>query len=231
MSFLPRTVELHTRRSHYANDDNHRGTPKWQSQSRNPAALSVNAEARAAALACYRVALPLFLPPSRTPTFEWPGDLLQLSDRLLYLNLEEDTVVLLGDLHYTRLTKLLEWFRNMDKPTRSRNAGAAAGGKGLRRLAMSVALWSPEVGAATLKAFARTVFADIEEFVLFMYSARLPPPGWMGGSCVLQEAAPHTDYYRRFAIDRGRQFRVGSDWMVVGKRPMKVADMSFEDGW
>ncbi|KAK4239551.1 hypothetical protein C8A03DRAFT_42870 [Achaetomium macrosporum] len=239
MSFLPRTVELHTRRAHYADDENLRlrsATPKWQSQSKNPAALSVNTEARAAALEHYTVALPLFAPPSKAQN-ERPGDLLQTSDRVLYLNLEQDTVVLLGDLHYTRLTRLLDWFRKMDKPTprqlrrRDSTGVASTRGKGLRRLAMSVALWAHEVGAATLKAFARTVFADIEEFVLFMYSEQLPPPTWGGGLCLLEEAAADADYYRRFLIGRGRQFRVGNDWMVVGQRPMKVADICFEEGW
>ncbi|AEO62191.1 uncharacterized protein THITE_2106079 [Thermothielavioides terrestris NRRL 8126] len=235
MSFLPRTVELHTRRSHYADDDRHGSTPKWQSLSRNPAALSVNTEARAAALECYTVALPLFALPSRTQASERPGELLQDSDRVLYLNLEQDTVVLLGDLQYARLTRLLGWFRKMDTLARGRGRGAAASSplaaKGLRRLAMSVAPWAHEVGAATLKAFARTVFADLDEFVLFMYSERLPPPTWTGGLCVLEEAAPDTDHYRRFVIGRGRQFRVGDGWMVVGQRPMKVADISFEERW
>jgi 2-succinyl-5-enolpyruvyl-6-hydroxy-3-cyclohexene-1-carboxylate synthase len=252
MSFLPRTVELHTRRAHYADDENLRlrsgATPKWQSLSKNPAALAVNAEARAAALEHYTVALPLFAPPSNAQS-ERPGDLLQISDRVLYLDLEQDTVVMLGDLHYTRLTRLLDWFRKMDnKPTtaarqqqRRRDAdnnnnnttssSSSTRGKGLRRLAMSVALWAHEVGAATLKAFARTVFADIEEFVLFMYSEQLPPSTWGGGLCLLEEAAADADHYRRFLIGRGRQFRVGNDWMVVGQRPMKVADICFEEGW
>ncbi|KAK4096709.1 hypothetical protein N658DRAFT_501277 [Parathielavia hyrcaniae] len=220
MSFLPRTVELHTRRAHYANDDGRGATPKWQqSQSRNPAALGVNAEARAAALEFYTVTLPL-----------------HNNYRVLYLNLEHDTVVLLGDLHYTRLTKLLDWFRAQDRPApgRARRRGAAGAtgeGKGLRKLAMSVALWAHEVGAATLKAFARTVFADMDEFTLFMYPDRLPPPDWTGGSCVLEEADADADYYRRFIVGRGRQFRVGDGWMVVGQQPMKVAELSFEGGW
>ncbi|KAK4120995.1 hypothetical protein N657DRAFT_578671 [Parathielavia appendiculata] len=219
MSFLPRTVELHTRRAHYANDDERGATPKWQSQSRNPAALSVNVEARAAALEFYTVTLPL-----------------QNSYRVLYLNLEHDTVVLLGDLHYTRLTKLLDWFRMKDRPTSGRPrhsdvAGGAGKEKGLRKLAMSVALWAHEVGAATLKAFARTVFADMDEFTLFMYPDRLPPPEWTGGVCMLEEADADADYYRRFIIGRGRQFRVGNGWMVVGQQPMKVAEISFEGGW
>jgi hypothetical protein len=232
MSFLPRTVELHTRRSHYADYAQRGGTPRWQSQSRNPAALSVNAEARAAALERYTVALPLWAPPSHVQTWERPGDLMQDSDRVLYLDLEQDMVVLLGDLQYERLTRLLEWFRKKDRPARQHREGAgSAPGKGLRRLAMSVALWAHEVGAATLKAFARTVFADLEEFVLFMYSERLPPPTWTGGLCLLEEAAADTDYYRRFLIGRGRQFRVGDGWMVVGHRPVKIADISFVEGW
>ncbi|KXX75593.1 hypothetical protein MMYC01_206570 [Madurella mycetomatis] len=227
-SFLPRTVELHTRRTHYADIDRHGGTPKWQSQSRNPAALSVNAEARAAALECYTVALPLAAPLAPNQTFERPGDLLQDSDRVLYLNLEHDMVVLLGDLHYVRLTKLLEWFRKMDVAGR-RAAGARV--SGLRRLAMSVAPWAHEVGAATLKAFALTVFADIEEFVLFMYTDRMPPSSWTGGPCVLEEASADADYYRRFVMGRGKQFRADGDWMVVGQHPMKVAEIRFDDGW
>ncbi|KAL2127975.1 hypothetical protein VTI74DRAFT_9912 [Chaetomium olivicolor] len=230
MSFLPRVVELHTRGAHYADDDRHGGTPKWQSKSRNPAALSVSAEARAAALEFYTVALPLAAPPSRSQVPERPGDLLSDSDRVLYLNLEQDMVILLGDLHYARLTRLLDWFRKMDRPIRRRNTGAGRP-KGLRRLGMSVALWAHEVGAATLKAFARTVFADMDDFVLFMYPERLPPPSWTGGPCVLKEAAADADYYRRFVIGRGRQFRVGDGWMVVGQRPMRVAEISFEEGW
>jgi hypothetical protein len=202
----------------------------WQSQSRNPAALCVSTEARAAALECYTVALPLAMPAARNETFARPGDMLQDSDRVLYLNLEHDTVVLLGDLHYARLTRLLEWFRKADVTTRRRTA-AATRGKGLRRLAMSVAPWWTEVAAATLKAFARTVFADIEEFVLFMYSASLPPPSWTGGHCVLGEASVDADYYRRFVVGKGRQFRAGNGWMVVGQRPIKVGDLSFDDGW
>lgn len=233
MSFLPRTVELHRRRSHYA--DNDRGsTPKWQSRSRNPAALSVSAEARAAALECYTVALPLAAPPpSRHQTSERPGDLLLDSDRVLYLNLEQDTVVVLGDLQCARLVKLLDWFRRADSlaARRGKNGGTTRGKGGLRRLAMSVAPWTHEVGAAALKAFARTLFVDLDEFVLFMYSERLPPPAWRGGPCVLEEASADADYYRRFLVGRGRQFRSGDGWMAVGQRPMKVADIRFDDGW
>ncbi|KAH6847014.1 hypothetical protein B0I37DRAFT_374119 [Chaetomium sp. MPI-CAGE-AT-0009] len=230
MSFLPRTVELHTRRAHYADKDPHGGTPKWQSQSRNPAALSVNAEARAAALEHYTVALPLFTLPSRTQTSERSGDLLQYSDRVLHLNLEHDTIVLLGgDLAYERVSGLLGWLRRMDnKPARGRGGG---GGKGVRRLGISTAMWTFEGGAAMLSAVSRTVLADIESFTLFMFPERQPPEGWAGGRCVLEETAADTDAYRRFVIGRGRQFRVGDGWMVVGEQPMKLADLCFAEGW
>ncbi|KAJ4286862.1 hypothetical protein N0V88_007874 [Collariella sp. IMI 366227] len=230
MSFLPRVVELHTRGAHYADSDRHFSTPRWQSRSRNPAALSVNTEARTAALGFYTVALPLAAPPPQSQVPERPGDLVLYSDRVLHLNLEHDMVLLLGDLHYARLTRLLEWFRKMDRPPRRKGAHPGRP-KGLRRLGMSVALWAHEVGAATLKAFARTVFADIDDFVLFMYPERMPPPSWVGGPCVLENAEADADIYRRFVIGRGRQFRVGDGWMVVGQRPMKVAEISFEEGW
>jgi hypothetical protein len=52
---------------------------------------------------------------------------------------------------------------------------------------------------------------------------------------VLEEASPEADYYRRFVVGRGKQFRQGvgrggeDGWMVVGKRPMKVVDIQFLD--
>ncbi|KAK3373107.1 hypothetical protein B0T24DRAFT_249947 [Lasiosphaeria ovina] len=236
LSFLPRAIELHTRRTHYADDDRHGGTPKWQSQSRNPAALAVSAEARAAALEFYTVALPLAAPLARNQTFELPGDQLQDSDRVLYLNLAQDTVILLGDLHYARLVRLLAWFRDEDgrhHGNRAPRCGGGGGGrgKGLRHLAMSVAPWGHPVGAATLKVYARSAFADIEEFVLFMYNERMPPADWAGGRCMLVGASADADHYRRFVMGRGKQFREGDGWMVVGKRPMKVVDIWFADGW
>ncbi|KAK0638512.1 hypothetical protein B0T16DRAFT_421284 [Cercophora newfieldiana] len=228
-SFLPRTIELHNRRTHYADSERSSGVPQWQSQSRNPAALSVNAEARAAALEFYTVALPLCV-----PHFSFGGDA-RNGDRLLYLNPEEDMVVMLGDLNYSRLTHLLEWFRKQDAAYhngRRSGSGAAGRGKGLRRMAMSVGPWAHAVGAATLKAFARTVFADVEEFVMFNYKAPIPPETWRGGRVVLQEACTEDEAYRQFFVfGRGKQFREGDGWVVVGKRPIKIADIQFLEGW
>ncbi|KAK3324902.1 hypothetical protein B0H66DRAFT_470387 [Apodospora peruviana] len=226
-SFLPRTVELHTRRTHYADADNNGASNqmKWQSNSRNPAALSVSSEARCAALEFYTVALPLARAPpnSNRVVRERPGDLLRDSDRVLYINLEVDMVILLGDLHTGRLTRLLSWFKDQD----------TGEGKGLRRLAMSVAPWSHLAGAATLKAFARTLFNDFDEFVLFAYQEWMPPEYWNGGTVVLRECE-HDDFYTRFIMGRGKQFRVGGGgegWMVVGQKPMRIAEIQFVDGW
>lgn len=303
-SFQPRTIELHTRRTHYADDDylphhnhNHHSNhhhnqypikippPKWQSNSRNPAALAVSGESRFAALEFYTVALPLHTHRhGNSAGGRWQlGELLRDGDRKLYLNPEVDTVVLLGDLHYPRLTKLLEWVRMQEEAYYFRRHGGAGGGcgccsrshspplqdqehggetgtgtgteggdygygrgerrgeegrgkektrgKGLRRLAMAAAPWTHAAAALTLKAFARTLFADVEEFVLFMYAEPVPPDTWRGGRCVLEEACEEEDAYRRFVIGRGKQFREGDEWMVVGKRPIKVVDIRFLDEW
>ncbi|KAK3377435.1 hypothetical protein B0H63DRAFT_477197 [Podospora didyma] len=215
LSFLPRIVELHKRRTHYADDDRF---PRWQSYSRNPAALAVNVEARAAALEFYTVSLPLAAPLARHQTVELPGQL-HLSGRRLYLNLVHDTVIVLGSVHFSRLTRLLGWFRAEDRS-----------GTGLRRLAMSVASWAHEAGAATLKLFARTGFTDVEEFVLLMYNDLGPPADWTGGRVVFKPCRD-TDYHRRFVMGKGKQFREGDGWMVVGKQPLKVVDVNFLNSW
>lgn len=239
LSFLPRTVELHTRRSHYADRDDldHTGnSPKWRSSSTNAAALSVNAEARCAALEHYTVALRLSAPVDRRQMFEFrgqtvelPSALYKLSERVLHISPARDTVVLLGDLHYTRLKKLLDWFRQMDHchPARSRKAR----GVGLRRVAMSTAPWAHAVGAATLRAFSRTLFADIDEFVLFLYAERVPPAEWSGGRCVLREATGAEEYFMGFAKQFMESESGGRRWMRVGRGDMRVADISFEEGW
>lgn len=227
MSFLPRTVVLHTQRFHYA-DFGEFYKPKWQSQSPNPAALSVNTEARAAALEHYTAAMPLFKPPRRKEVPERHGDLLQNNNRVLYLNLEQDMVVLLGDLQYTHILNLLKDFRQLDTP-RAWTPNIAYG-KGLRRLAMSVDCWTHDAGAAALETIARKFFTDIEEFILFTYDKPLPPSDW-SGLCMLSEVDVDGEFYRDFRMGRGRQFCVKDGWMVVGKGPMKLANICFQGGW
>ncbi|KAH8895509.1 hypothetical protein GQ53DRAFT_52852 [Thozetella sp. PMI_491] len=240
LSFEPRTIELHTRRTHYADSDRHGGgVTRWLSLSRNPAALSVNAEARAAALEHYTVAMPLFL-LTGDQTSERPGDLLGGSDRLLYMNLETDTLAVLGDPPFERLTRLLDWFRRRDEVVSWPTAGRRLSGgdpdrspKGLRRLALSVAPWLHAAGSATLRVFARTVFADLEEFSMFMYAERVPPPNWGGGKVLLEDcgASDASDHYRRFVLSRGMQFREENGWMKVGMNQLKVMDISFDGSW
>lgn len=235
LSFLPRTVELHTRRTHYADwPEHHGGAPRWKSSSRNPAALSVCIESRLAAQEFYTAALPLV---AAAPAFSAAGEperrrqgrATDNSSRVLYVNLEHDTVALLGDLHFERLNKLLEWFREQEESDRRKKGHA----RGLRRLAMSTAPWAHDVGAATLRAFSRTVFRDIDEFVLFMYAEATPPLQWGGGRCELEEISAAEDYYRRFVVGRGKQFvdPVNGGWMRVGRKEMRIADIRFEEGW
>ncbi|KAK1834899.1 hypothetical protein QBC39DRAFT_368613 [Podospora conica] len=229
-SFLPRTVELHSRRSHYASTDH--TTPCWHSKSRNPAALSVCTEARAAALSHYRVALPLDALPARhehvvltgLKTCERPGDTLRGGDRRLYVNLAEDTVVLCSEVAFMRLKRLLDWFRQQD---------GRGGGRGLRKLAMSVKAWAISGPAAqALKAFGNAQFGEVDEFYLFFYDDWVPPEAWTGARCELVGFSPDEDVYRRFLMGRGRQFRDGDGWIVVGKRPMEVVEIRFHDeGW
>ncbi|KAK4184332.1 hypothetical protein QBC35DRAFT_59767 [Podospora australis] len=239
LSFLPRTVELHTRRTHYADRDdldNWGNTPKWRSSSINPAALSVNTEGRCAALEHYTISLRLAAPISRQQTVEFQGQTIELpsvlytlSDRVLHISPEHDTVVLLGDLHYTRLKNLLDWFREQDPAGRSKKHAERVG---LRKIAMSAAPWAHAVGAATLRAFARTLFADIDEFVLFRYPERAPPLEWGGGRCVLRKADAEQDCFMGFAKQfMDSEHGGGGRWMRVGRGEMKVADISFEEGW
>ncbi|KAK3686205.1 hypothetical protein B0T22DRAFT_242566 [Podospora appendiculata] len=209
-SLLPRVVELHTRRAHYVDYLQHDYAPKWQSLTLNPAALSVCSESRSAALAHYTAILPLAAAatttnPTRDPT-----------DRVLYLNLKYDTIVLLGDVHFSNLTTLLRWCRAQDRE-----------GVGLRRLAMSAVSVPHQGGARMLRALAQTAFREIEQFVLVRYADRKPPDAWAaagGGSCVLVEEGEGVE---GFYV----QFREGGGWMVVGKRRMAVLELRFVEGW
>lgn len=232
-SFLPRTVELHSRRAHYASTAECplSATPSWHSKSRNPAALSVSAEARAAALWHYRVALPLEALPARhehhvtltgLKTCERPGDTVRGGGRVLYVDPAEDTVVLCAEVVFLRVKRLLDWFRQQDRA-----------GRGLRKLAMSVKAWAISGPAAqALKAFGATLFGDIDEFCLFFYDDWVPPEAWTGARCELVGLSPDEDVYRRFLMGKGRQFRDGDRWIVVGKRPMEVVEIRFHDeGW
>lgn len=218
LSFEPRVVELHARRSHYAADFKHGGVDHWQSGCTNPAALSACVEARAAALAHYAVRLPLAAAddPFCDRAGNTPADL----HRVLYVSPAVDTVVILGELDFDRLNSLLSDFRRRD----------GGEGAGLRHLAVS-ARWTYHAGVgATMRLFARTMFRDLDEMVVFMFDERNPPDDWVGGVCSLEDCSS-TDYYKRYAMGRGRELRDGNSWMVIGKKELRVMDLSFRTGW
>ncbi|CAI6023257.1 unnamed protein product, partial [Clonostachys chloroleuca] len=153
-SLAPRIVEVHARRSHYADDFQHGGVPKWQSGCNNPAALSVNSEARSAALDCYPIKLPL----ATIAPCEHAGDSINDLNRVLYINPEVDTVVVLGgDLDYRRLSHLLTDLRLRDPK-----------GKGLQRLAVS-ASWTYHQGAGdTIRMLVQHMFPELSEMTVFI---------------------------------------------------------------
>ncbi|KAJ3454840.1 hypothetical protein MRS44_013440 [Fusarium solani] len=152
-SFTPRIVEIHARRSHYADDFQHGGVPKWQSGCNNPAALSVNSEARSAALDCYPVKFPL----ATVAPCEHAGDSINDLNRVLYINPAVDTVVVLGDLDYRRMSRLLSDLTLRDPK-----------GKGLQRLAVS-ASWTYHQGAGdTIRMLVQHMFPELIEMTVFI---------------------------------------------------------------
>lgn len=214
-SFAPRIVEIHARRSHYADDFRHGGVPKWQSGCNNPAALSVNSEARTAALDCYPVKFPL----ATSAPCEHAGDSINDLNRVLYINPAVDTVVVLGDLDYRRMSRLLSDLSVRDPK-----------GKGLQRLAVS-ASWTYHQGAGdTIRMLVQHMFPELIEMTVFMYAERVPPADWAGGVCSLEDCSG-TDYYKRYAMGRGEQMKDGDKWMVIGKKELRVMELTFRYGW
>ncbi|KAH7243806.1 hypothetical protein B0J15DRAFT_501153 [Fusarium solani] len=189
--------------------------PKWQSGCNNPAVLSVNSEARSAALDCYPVNLPLatFAP------YEHAGDSINDLNRVLYINPAVDTVVVLGDLDYLRMSRLLSDLSLRDPK-----------GKGLQRLAVS-ASWTYHQGAGdTIRMLVQHMFPELIEMTVFMYAERVPPADWAGGVCSLEDCSG-TDYYKRYAMGRGQQMKDGDKWMVIGKKELRVMELTFRHGW
>ncbi|KAI8417559.1 hypothetical protein FOFC_00114 [Fusarium oxysporum] len=214
-SFSPRCVEIHARRSHYADDFQHGGVPKWQSRCKNPVALSVNSEARSAALDYYPVKLPL----ATVAPYEHAGDSINDLNRVLYINPAVDTLVVLGDLDYRRMSQLLSGLSLRDPK-----------GRGLQRLAVS-ASWTYHQGAGdTIRMLVKHMFPELLELTVFMYAEKMPPIDWAGGVCALEDCSG-TDYYKRYAMGRGQQMMDGDKWMVIGKKEIRVMELTFRPGW
>lgn len=214
LSFEPRVVELHTRRLHYADDFRHGGHIYWHSQCANPAALSVSLEAREVALARYSVAVPLAVAPQGRGR-EVAGDSVADLHHRLYLDPASDTVALLGELDLSLLRSLFEVVRQAD-PT----------GRGVRRLGVSAACFKHQ---GLLSMYAKTVFRDIDELVLFMYVWPMPPERWSQGLCVLEDCADK-DFFRRWEMTVGKHFKTpDGQWLKVGKanREIRIMDLLF----
>lgn len=215
LSFLPRVVEVHGRRAHYANDFNHGSVAKWQSGCNNPAALSVCSESRDIGLEYYCIRLPL----ATAASCERAGDSVADPYRVLYINPAVDTVTILGDLDYYGMSLLLSDIRQRDPA-----------GEGLGRLAIS-ARWTYHKGAGTsIRALVQNVLPELLQMIVYMYDEKLPPPGWANGVCSLDDCHDK-DYYKRYAMGRGQEMREGNKWMVIGKSELKVMDLNFWHGW
>ncbi|KAH7189775.1 hypothetical protein BKA60DRAFT_530983 [Fusarium oxysporum] len=214
-SFVPRCVEIHACRSHYADDFRHGGVPKWQSRRKNPATLSVNSEARSAALDYYPIKIPL----AAVAPYERAGDSINDLNRVLYINPAVDTIAVLGDLDFRRMSGLLSGLSLSDPK-----------GRGLQRLALS-ASWTYHQGAGdTIRMIVKHMFPGLFELTVFMYDEKMPPIDWAGGVCALEDCSA-TDYYKRYAMGRGQQMRDGDKWMVIGKKEMRVMELTFRHGW
>lgn len=238
-SFLPRVLELHARRAHYADNSNfdthgrnHR-PPAFQSRCYNPAALSVNVEARNVALGVYTVALPLALEKYQRFHDDQPGDLVLDDRRVLYIALDRDTIVLVGEEPAARVTRLVSWFRQND----------ALGNRpvGLRNICISAGHFAHNHGAQMLRVIGRQLFPDVNNFALVIGSSAMkkaPPAWWVGGRCFLHEFPSRVEggegedeNYKAFVTGVGRQFREGDGWMVIGKTEIRIVGLRFENTW
>ncbi|KAF5550335.1 hypothetical protein FNAPI_7758 [Fusarium napiforme] len=142
----------------------------------------------------YRVKLPL---ATITP-YEHAGDDINDPNRVLYINPAVDTVAVLGDLDYSRISQLLKGLRVSDPE-----------GNGLQKFAVS-ASWTYHQGAGdTIRMLVKHMFPELEEMTVFI----------------------HTDYYKRYAMGRGQQMRDGDKWMVIGRKELRVMELSFRHGW
>ncbi|KAF4943214.1 hypothetical protein FGADI_13558 [Fusarium gaditjirri] len=132
----------------------------------------------------YRVKLPL----ATVAPYEHAGDDINDPHRVLYINPAIDTIVVLGDLDYSRISRLLTGLRVGDPA-----------GKGLQNFAVS-ASWTYHQGAGdTIRMIVKHMFPELVEMTVFMYDEKMPPADWAGGTCELQDCS-HTDYYKRVIL-------------------------------
>lgn len=214
-SFKPRVVEIHGRKAHYADAFRYGSAPQWQSYSNNPAALSVNHEARTEALRYHFIRIPL----TTAASYDSPGDSVVDSARALYLNPASDTIAILGELDFYRLSLFLSDLRRRDPA-----------GNGLRRLAVS-ARWTSHGGAgSSIRMIVKAMFPGLAEFIVYLYEDDLPPVSWVSGSCLLGDCVG-MESYEAFKAGGGRHLRDGDEWMVIGESQLKIMELGFIRGW
>ena len=217
-SFTPRVVEVHRRKSHYADMN----TPYYQSWSANPPALAVSFEARTAALRHYSASIRLAV---NTPCELAGGVRLDLYRRL-YIAPHADTLAVLGDFNVSQTVELLNVLRHADRRHFSQ---------------FKLAICASSIGQASLLLiYGRTIFHDIEQLTLFLYKQREPPAAWRDGQCALVDCRG-TYQYRRFLAKQAAELRVrrasalpeqeeNAEWITVGRRPLQVRELVFGQG-
>lgn len=209
-SFEPRTIELHTSASHYAEDRQLRGAFHWRSYSLNPAALSVSGEARAIAMAHYTLRLCVLATRHQKESRESSKNVL----RELYINPLNDTIVVMGGMDFAKMTMLVDEIRSRDPQ-----------GVGLRRLAIS-ASWINYPGAGPmLRMFVNRYCPNLLQLTIYDYPRRLPPDEWDGSMCSLDDCRGK-EYHKRFELVNGHM-EDGHEWMVLGSTRFKLAELNF----
>jgi hypothetical protein len=215
-SFSPRAVEIHSCRPHYADafrKANGSVVPKWQSRCANPALLSVNVEARDVALRQYTIKLPL----KQDVPYHAVGDGLDL-DRVLYICPEEDTIAVLGEMDFHRMTLLLSDMRFRDPS-----------GTGLRRLAISTR-WISHPGAGrAVQLFVQGLCPDLDALVVFIYNDPAPPKTWNSGICRLGDYA-EDEQPDHFLVRYGQELRDREgNLMIMGTGPVQLKELIFRN--
>lgn len=217
LSFVPRVVEVHRRKSHYADSATSVGQAslaKWQSWSANPAALAVSYEARSCALEHYSATIRLAV---NTPC-ERAGEARLDLHRRLYIAPHADTLAMLGEFNVAQTVELMRHIASQTK-----------GGRGLHRLAMCASSIGHPGSGILLLIYGRNIFRDLDRLVLFLYDERVPPTAWTDGHCALVDCQD-TYTFRRFQVGQGAELRNQSGepgWMTVGHNPLEVLDLSF----
>ncbi|KAL1902438.1 hypothetical protein Sste5346_001419 [Sporothrix stenoceras] len=223
LSFVPRVIEVHRRKSHYADSASSVGQAslaKWQSWSANPAALAVSFEARSCALEHYSATIRLAV---NTPC-ERAGEARLDLHRRLYIAPHADTLAMLGEFNVAQTVELMRHINNQTRGQTSDDVG-----RGLQRLALCASSIGHPGSGILLTIYGRNIFRDLDRLVLFLYDERVPPTAWTDGHCALVDCRD-TYTFRRFQVGQGAELKSQGGkpgWMTVGHNPLEVLDLAF----